>query len=494
MPLKLISPFLQKFAPVLVAGFACVSLTGCAHFTAKGQASETTDGTPKVFSADPQTLAANKSALAAGDATLRPALNRLLADADDRLGWEPLSVMDKSQIPPSGDKHDYISQAPYFWPNPNTSNGLPYINRDGQRNPEVRNSSDARNFADICSDTHTLALAYYFSGDEKYAAQAAKFVRVWFLNPATRMNPNLKYGQAIPGVVEGRAAGLITARCLTDLVDAIGLLAGSTNWTANDQQKMVAWAGDYLQWLTTSKIGLNENAALNNHGTYYDAEAVSLALFIGKTDFARKKLLAAREKRIAKQIEPDGKMPQELRRTLSFGYSTFNLTAEMQLADLGRNVGVDLWHYQTADGRSILKAAEFMAPFADPNRAWPYQQIQRPNRRELGGLLLRVAAEFPESKVKDSLEFFRPEDFANSPEQLYLKMARLSAAPAKISNQIAMIDHDRILKLADQALALKPPAITDQVATNSAGGLHDFFSQAPGSLTECQAGLDISRN
>src|SRR3984957_18432556 len=230
MPLKLISPFLQKFAPVLVAGFACVSLTGCAHFTAKGQASETTDGTPKVFSADPQTLAANKSALAAGDATLRPALNRLLADADDRLGWEPLSVMDKSQIPPSGDKHDYISQAPYFWPNPNTSNGLPYINRDGQRNPEVRNSSDARNFADVCSVTHTLALAYYFSGDEKYAAKAAEFLRVWFLNPATRMNPNLKYGQGIPGGVEGRPAGLISARGLADLMDAIGLMAGSKNW------------------------------------------------------------------------------------------------------------------------------------------------------------------------------------------------------------------------------------------------------------------------
>ena len=242
---------------------------------------------------------------------------------------------------------------------------------------------------------------------------------------------------------------------------------------------MVAWAGDYLQWLTKSKIGLDENAALNNHGTYYDAEAVSLALFIGKTDFARKKLLAAREKRIAKQIEPDGKMPQELRRTLSFGYSTFNLTAEMQLADLGSKVGVDLWHYQTADGRSILKAAEFMAPFADPDRAWPYQSIRRPNRRELGEILLRVAAEFPESQpIKDSLKFLRPGDFADSPEQLCLKTARLPAAPKKISSEIAMIDHDRILKLADQALALKPPAITDQIATNSAGGLHDFFSQA----------------
>lgn len=421
MSLKFICLRRPFFALVLAAGFACV------HFTGKVQASEATGETSKIFSADPQTLVASKSTLAAGDATLRPALNRLLAEADKRLEQKPSSVMDKIQIPPSGDKHDYISQAPYFWPDTNSPGGK-YINRDGQRNPEAGNSSDARNFAAVCYDAHTLALAYYFSGDEKYAAKAAEFIRVWFLNPATRMNPNLKYGQGIPGGVEGRPAGLISARGLADLVDAIGLLAGSKNWTTNDQQQMTAWAGDYFLWLTTSKIGLGEDAASNNHGTFYDVQAVSLALFLGKTDFAREKLLAARENRLARQIEPDGKMPRELKRTLSFHYSLFNLSAAMQLAALGRSVGVDLWHYQTTDGRSILKAAKFMAQFADPGRAWPYQQIQRPNRKELGELLLRVAAEFPESKIKDALKFFRPEDFSGSAERLYLKMVRLPEA------------------------------------------------------------------
>jgi hypothetical protein len=119
-----------------------------------------------------------------------------------------------------------------------------------------------------------------------------------------------------------------------------------------------------------------------------------------------------------------------LRRTLSFGYSLFNLDAEMQLAELGRSAGVDLWHYQAADGRSILRAAEFMAQFADPTRAWPYQQIQKPNRNELGQLLLRAAAEFPGGKINDALKFFQPEDFSSNYECLYLKMLRLPAAPA----------------------------------------------------------------
>ncbi len=398
-----------------------------AQFGEKVEASEPPGKAPKVFSIDAQMLLTSKSKIAAGDPILRAGLERLLADADDKLERKPLSVIDKLGFPPSGDKHDYLSQAPYFWPDTNSPGGK-FVNRDGERNPDAEKASDSRNFATVCNDAHTLALAYYFSGDEKYATKAAEFIRIWFLNPVTRMNPNLKYGQGIPGRVEGRPAGLISARCLADLVDAIGLLAGSKAWTPNDQHQMIGWVEDYFRWLTTSEIGLGEDAATNNHGTFYDVQAVSLALFLGKMDFARNKLLAAEEKRIAKQIEPDGKMPRELARTLSFQYSLFNLRAEMQLATLGRCAGVDLWHYQTADGRSILKAAEFMAQFADPGRVWSYQQIEKPNRRELAELLLRAAVEFPESKIKDAFRFFQPEDLDKSTDQLYVKMAQLPAA------------------------------------------------------------------
>jgi hypothetical protein len=134
----------------------------------------------------------------------------------------------------------------------------------------------------------------------------------------------------------------------------------------------------------------------------------------------------ARQKRIAKQIEPDGRQPLELARTTSFGYSCFNLRALMDLAGIGRSVGVDLWHYQTADGRSILKATEFMAQYADPKSKWPFQQIHAANCNDLGELLLRAAAEYSESKpVHDALKFFRPDNFADNPARLYLKTAQL---------------------------------------------------------------------
>jgi hypothetical protein len=142
--------------------------------------------------------------------------------------------------------------------------------------------------------------------------------------------------------------------------------------------------------------------AANNHGSFYDTQAAVIALFIGKTDLARKIILDARAVRIARQIEPDGRQPLELARTKSFGYSVFNLRALIDLASIGQNLGVDLWHYQTPDGRSLLKGLEFMSPYAAAGKKWPFQQIYEPNRDDLGELLLRAGPEFPESNLAAS--------------------------------------------------------------------------------------------
>jgi hypothetical protein len=96
----------------------------------------------------------------------------------------------------------------------------------------------------------------------------------------------------------------------------------------------------------------------------------------------------------------------------------------MDLACIGNAVGVDLWHYQTADGRSIMKAAEYMAPYADPASKWPHQQIRPPNHSDLQELMVRAAAEFPGSQpVKDALKTVKADDYSGNPVRLYLKTA-----------------------------------------------------------------------
>ena len=208
-----------------------------------------------------------------------------------------------------------------------------------------------------------------------FAAKAAQLLRAWFIDGATRMNPNLQYAQAIPGINTGRGIGLIETRGLTRVVDAIGLLAGSKHWTTADQKGMADWFSSFLEWMQQSKNGRDEAAAKNNHGTFYDVQVVSFALFLGKTAWAKSVLETAKTKRIAVQIEPDGRQPLELARTKAWSYSVGNLDGLMLLARLGENVGVDLWNYETRDGRSIRKALEFLQPFASGEKKWSYQQL-----------------------------------------------------------------------------------------------------------------------
>src|SRR5882757_9640487 len=148
---------------------------------------------PKVIYADPRALADAKAGFLAGTTSLKPAFDQLFAAAQKALKSKPVSVMDKNRLPPSGDKHDFISQAPYFWRDTNSTDGR-YIRRDGERNPESGQDSDDDRVKRICSNVHALSLAYYFNAKEEYAAHAAQLLRIWFLDPATRMNPNLTFG------------------------------------------------------------------------------------------------------------------------------------------------------------------------------------------------------------------------------------------------------------------------------------------------------------
>ena len=381
---------------------------------------------PKVFLADPQVLADAKAKFIAGDAALKPAFAKLFKDADQAMRAKPESVTDKTNTPPSGDKHDYMTIAPYYWPNPKTTNGLPYIRRDGEHNPDNKVDSDETRFVRTSTQVQSLALAFYFTRDEKYAAKAAEKLRGFFLNPATRMNANLNYGQAIRGVNDGRGGGLIETHSMARLLDALQLLAQSKSWPAAEQRAMDDWLEKYFTWFTTSKNGRDESTAKNNHGNFYDTQLISLALHLGKTNVALAALEEVKTKRIARQIEPDGRQPLELARTKSLGYSSFSLHALIDLADLGKNSGVDLWHFSTADGRSIQKALEYLLPYADPKKKWPHQQIAEFKRSDFGELLLRAAAEFPAAKFVAALKYFPADELASSRARLLFKTAKLN--------------------------------------------------------------------
>jgi hypothetical protein len=374
------------------ASIACLSLRPLAAQEA-----------PRVFLLDGQQLAALREQVRADDATLAPAMAELRRRAEGALTAGPFSVVHKDATPPSGDKHDYMSQAPYWWPNPDTADGLPYVRRDGERNPEINRITDRAQLMAMVDAVETLALAWYFTGDAQYADRAALLVRAWFLDEATRMTPHLRFAQAIPGVNEGRGIGIIETRVLARLVDALGLLAGAAAWPAEDEQSVRAWLAEYFEWLIESEPGRDEADELNNHGTFYDVQAAALALYLGERDEAERILGAAGDGRIKVQIEPDGAQPLELARTNAWSYSTGNLLGLMQLARLAEHVDVDLWAYETADGRSLRKAVDFLAPFGMEERPWAYQQINGFEPTPFYPILRVAAAEYPDGPYKGML-------------------------------------------------------------------------------------------
>lgn len=314
----------------------------------------------------------------------------------------PVAVTDKKVPSPSGNPHDYVSLGRYWWPNPDTPTGLPYVRRDGQPNPE-NDDYDRPRFERMVETVEDLSLAWYFTGEAAFAAGAARQLRVWFLEEATRMTPHLEHAQLIKGINRGRGIGLIDVRGLTSVVDGEALLRGSPSWTDADHQALVSWFREYFHWLTMSRNGREEAAELNNHGTWYDVQAVTIALFLGERESARRICEAARTRRLARQIEPDGRQPGELGRTLSFFYVCFNLDGLFRLARLGEQVGVDLWHHRSPDGRSLRAALDWLLPYATGQTPWTFPQISPPGYRPAVSLLRRAAVAYHEPAYEEAI-------------------------------------------------------------------------------------------
>ncbi len=357
-----------------------------------------------------------KRNLKQGDPTCEPAYQKLIRDADKALKSGPFSVLDKPMTAPSGDKQDYYSVGPYWWPNPDTADGLPYVRRDGEVNPE-RDRYDASARSHMENSVIALVLAWFFSDDERYAAHAVQLLRTWFLDPATRMKPHLEYGQGIPGICDGRGIGIIETHIFPMLLDAVALLQPFSGWTDEDQIGLQDWFRAYLDWLLTSKHGRDEAQEHNNHGTWYDVQVAAFALFVGEREIAHRTLAENTSNRIISQIEPDGSQPHELARTRSLSYSVMNLTAFMDAADLGVHAGIDLWHY-VADGRGIRQAVDYLVKSALGD-AWAHQQITDTSDALLLPILYRAATSYHDPRYGEQIRLLRTQYQADRSHLLF---------------------------------------------------------------------------
>jgi hypothetical protein len=333
-----------------------------------------------------QQLSIFKKQYRAGDTAISNQIKSLLTDADKELTQGPYSVtFHKTRIAPSGNPHDYVSQAPYWWADPSKPDRKPYIRKDGERNPEIYLLHDDSQLNDLCRAVKKLGFAYFFTGNEQYARKAAGLMRTWFIDTATKMAPNFNYAQYIPGVNDGRGIGIIESRALVAIPDAIAMMRDSKSITTDLKSGLKDWFAGYLTWLQNSKNGNEERRALNNHGTFYDVQVVDFALFTGNEKLAKEVIQTRTIARIDTQFTADGRQPLELERTRSWSYTNMNLTGWCMLATLADRVNIDLWHTEK-QGRGIKKCIEWIMPYLLKQKDWQYKQIEPISYNEAVGI------------------------------------------------------------------------------------------------------------
>jgi len=304
--------------------------------------------------------------------TLEPA-RRLRADAERRMKEGLWTVTADRPPGVAMDIHEYYSEAPYWWPQPDDPRA-PFVRKDGQVNPNrfLANKTALNSMADA---VFALGTAAYMLDEPRYAQRAARIIRTWFLDPKTRMNPSLDNAQAIRNVNSGRGAGILDGRVFIRAVQGMEFLALTGNWDAKEQAATKKWFQDYLHWLLTSPAADAEKHSGNNHASWWAAQAAAIATFVDD-DPAQKAIFAYyRERIFPRQIRPDGSAPREEQRTRSLSYSAFNLEAYTVICRIAQLRGVDLWNFSTKGGVTIATVIDYLLPFLTDPKKWPKEQI-----------------------------------------------------------------------------------------------------------------------
>jgi hypothetical protein len=295
--------------------------------------------------------------------------SRILKAANAAMDFEPATITSFRSSKSPGGVRDYFSQADYFWPDPKNPDG-PYVNRDGQSNPDNFNDHRKAMIA-LSIRMPVLTAAWMLTRDKRYGQRACAHLLAWFATPATRMNPNLEFSQGVHGVSTGRSYGIIDTLHLVEVARAASIVAPAM-LSVEENEALNSWFRSYLEWMKTSDKGRSERDALNNHATCWALQASEFARLIGDGETREQVHRQYTEVLLPGQLGVDGSFPKELVRTKPYSYSIFNFDVMAALCQSLKGTGTDLFSFRLADGRGICKAAEFLYPFLKDKSAWPY--------------------------------------------------------------------------------------------------------------------------
>ena len=329
----------------------------------------------------------------------------------DAILTKPTIVITDNKLPrPSGNPHDYVSMGPYWWPNPDTKDGLPWVNRDGQYNPDATSNPRA---TEVYSRVMRMALAEFYIGGGKYAEYAVKQLYDWFMNPDTYMTPHATYAQGIPGICEGRSVGLIDFAPAYQLFNGIAILDNLGCIPKDILDGVTEWFFKFSNWILTHEYGLGADNSENNHGSWHDANVIATAAFLGRAALVRKIAVTAYSRRVLAGITEDGRQPHELRRTQPLGYSFFNLRALFVVANVAKKFGFGerFWSIDDERGGCVLKSAvDFLRYFAqNPDKVENNSLYAIKPDTQLAEFMSVAAKRYPEGDYSEAIERYKDE-------------------------------------------------------------------------------------
>lgn len=321
------------------------------------------------------------------DPAVKATYDQLIAKAEVAMTRSLYTVVDKTSIPYSGDRGDYLSIVANWFPDPKNPTG-PYIRGEGSNPDRLSDKYDLNDLDKMSADVELLGFAYYFSDNPRYATRAASLVRTWFLNPQSRMNPNMNFAQTVIGREKGRPDGILETARIQRVIEAMGLIAPSGKFTAEDSKGLEKWFSDYVDWMRTSPHGKGASVSKTYHSLWYDSQITHFALYARRPDVVKSVIAAWPQQRFPVHFGVDGKMVLEIPRSRSFYYSIYALSAAYNAAEIGKCAGVDLWNMEDA-GKGLKKSTDFLAAYHGKLETWPYpESTQAPN--ELDDLLYRA--------------------------------------------------------------------------------------------------------
>ncbi|KAG8714704.1 hypothetical protein FRC09_017342 [Ceratobasidium sp. 395] len=299
-----------------------------------------------------------------------------IQDAEFVSAQGPWTVTSKPILPPTNSSHDYLSLRPYFWPDcskvGNTTaltdqqiyTMCEYVRRDGEFNPDARMVNDTGAFQALSDSVFYNSLAWSYTKDSKYSNNIASQLYTWFLNPDTLMNPNLIYSQLLrgPGVQEGSHTGILDLKGMAKITSGVLTLrkGQAAEWTQVLDDGLNAWVKQYITWLTTDKMALEEKAATNNHGTYYFNQLAALQLLVGDIDGCKATIEEFFTGIYQGQIAANGDQPLESDRTRPYHYRAYNLMGVLINAKIGHYIGItDAFNRTSKSGAGIVQACDY---------------------------------------------------------------------------------------------------------------------------------------